>query len=76
MISLDPDPDLELVLAVTGPRMLSDQRMQPGHTRRALAQPGPRHNPPGLVHQLDIVMIRGPVITNEQNRHLRTSQLP
>ncbi len=76
MIGLDPDPDLELVLTVTGTGMFADQRMQPGHTGRALAQPGPGQNPPGLVHQLDIVMISGPVITNQQNCHLRTSRSP
>jgi hypothetical protein len=56
--------------------MLADQRMQPGHARRALAQPGPGQNPPGLVHQPGIVMISGPVITNQQNCHLRTSRSP
>ena len=31
---------------------------------------------PGLVHQLDIMMIGGPVITNQQNRHPHSSRLP
>ena len=75
MISLDPDPDLELVVAVTGAGVLPDQRMQPGHARRGAPQ-GPRQNPPGLVHQLDIMMIGGPVITNQQNRHPHSSRLP
>jgi hypothetical protein len=68
-IRLDPDPDFKLILAVTG-SVLADQRMEPGQARRALTQPGPRQSPPGLIHQLDIVMILGPVITNEQNPHL------
>jgi hypothetical protein len=46
MIGLDPDPDLELVLTVTGTGMFADQRMQPGHTCRALAQPGPGRTRP------------------------------
>jgi hypothetical protein len=74
MIGLDPDPDLEPVLTVTG--MLADQRMQPGHPGRALAQPRPRQRPAGLVHQPGIVMISGPVITSQQNCHLRTSRSP
>lgn len=74
MISLDPDPDLEIVLAVRDAGVLPDQRTQLGHARRALAQPGPLQRPPALVHQLDIMMTGGPVITREQNRHLCSSQ--
>jgi hypothetical protein len=76
MTGLDPDPDLQIVLVITSTGMLADQRMQPGHTGRALAQPGPGQNPPGLVHQLNVMMISGPVITNKQNRHPRTSRSP
>jgi hypothetical protein len=38
--------------------------------------PGPRQRPPGLIHQLDIMMIPSPVITHQQNRHPHTSQSP
>jgi len=54
--------------------MLADQCMQPGHV--GLAQPGPGQNPPAMVHQLNIMMISGPVITNQQNRHPRISRSP
>jgi hypothetical protein len=59
-VSLDPDLDLRLL--ITGAGVLTDQRMQPGHPRSALTEPGPRQRPAGLVHQLDIMMILSPVI--------------
>jgi hypothetical protein len=55
--------------------MLADQRVQPGHPGRALSQPGPSQRPPGLIHQLDIMMILSPVITHQQqHRYLSLRQ--
>jgi hypothetical protein len=47
--------------------MLPDQRVQPGHSSQAFVQPGPAQPTPGGVHHLHIVVILGPVISDEQH---------
>jgi hypothetical protein len=50
----------------------ADHRMQPGHPGRALGQPRPRQRPAAGLHQLDIMMIFGPVITHQQHARLQS----
>src|ERR1039458_9215988 len=52
--------------AAARPQILPDQGVHPAHPRHALRQPLPGQHPPGLVHQLHIVMILSPVIAHEQ----------
>jgi hypothetical protein len=52
--------------------MLTDQCMQPGHPLQALDQASPSQPPDDLVDELNVVVILGPVIPNEQ--HLRPSR--
>jgi len=75
-VGLDPDPHLlSLSLSVVA-ELLADHRVQPGHPRRALRQPGPGQHPPRLIHQLDVVMILSPVISCEKQRVSRPGQQP
>jgi hypothetical protein len=41
--------------------------MQPTDTSQPLGQPGPGQTAAGLVDQLDIMVVLGPVIPNEQH---------
>jgi hypothetical protein len=65
-VSLDPDRDLPGV-ALIGilAQLLADHRVQPGCTRHALGQPSLRQPPPGDIHQLNVVMCLGPVISDK-----------
>ena len=66
-VGLDPDRDLPgVVLVSVLAELLADHRVQPGDARHALRQPRLRQPPPGGVHQLDVMMVLGPVIPDKQ----------
>jgi hypothetical protein len=54
----------------------SDQRMQTGDPLHALRQPFPREPVASIVHDLHIVMIFSPVITDEQHAPSRSATTP
>jgi hypothetical protein len=70
---LDPNPHLGLGRLA---QLLADHRVQPGHPRRSLRQPGPGQRAPGLVHQLNVVMILCPVIAYQQHMSSRPRHHP
>jgi hypothetical protein len=47
--------------------MHGDQRVQPRHAVQALRKLRPSQPPAGLVNELDVVMVLGPVIPDEQH---------
>jgi hypothetical protein len=47
--------------------MLSDQRMQPGQSLQPFRKPDPSQPPAALVDQLDVMMVLGPVVPDEQH---------
>ncbi len=70
-VGLDPDdhPAGDLLRRQLRPvrrGVLGDQRMQPGDALQTLRQPGLRQSPTGLVLNLDVVVILGPVVPDEQ----------
>lgn len=65
-VGLDPDRHLGLVDVLT--EVLGDHRMQSSHPRYPLRQPGLGQPPPRGVHQLNVVMRLGPVVSHEQQR--------
>lgn len=65
-VGLDPHQDLGLVGVLPG--RLTHDRVQPGHARHALGQPGPGQPSAGAGHHLDVVMVLGPVISHEQSQ--------
>jgi hypothetical protein len=78
VVGLDPDAHLLRVLGVLG-----DQRMERRDARRALGQPPRNELPTSLVHDVDVVVILGPVVADEDqrnhlllhlNRHLEQSR--
>ena len=48
--------------------MISDQGVQPGQPRHPFGQTPPHEPVPGGIHNLNIVMILCPVVTDEQHR--------
>ncbi|GAA2901261.1 hypothetical protein GCM10010472_69360 [Pseudonocardia halophobica] len=74
-VGLDPDhhrpgrghPGLRVDRVVI--EVLGEQLVQPGHPGHALGQPGPAQPFPGLVEDLHIVVVLGPVIAHEQRHH-------
>jgi hypothetical protein len=65
-VGLDPDHHLRRVLV--GIEVIGDQRVQPGRPGHPFGQP-PRRQPVSRgVHDLDVVMIFCPVITDEHHR--------
>jgi len=50
--------------------MISDQGVQPGQPRHPFGQTPPHEPVPGGIHNLNIVMIFCPVVTDEQHRDL------
>lgn len=62
---LDPDHHRRVVLLVA--KVFTDHRVQPGDTRDALGQFRPAQHPARLVLQLDVVVLLGPVIPDEQH---------
>jgi hypothetical protein len=72
----EPAPAGPAALAAQGRRVqaLTDQRVQPAEPLNALRDPSARQPPPGLVDDLQIVMILGPVIPNKD--HSGRSFLP
>jgi len=72
-IGLDPDQHPLRFVAIT--EMISDQRVQPGDPDDPLRQPATGQPSTGLVHDLDVVMGLGPVITDEQHCGLPRSDL-
>ena len=62
-VGLGPDQHLGLVGVFA--ELLADHRVQPGDPGHALRQPRPGQPAPGLVHQLDIVMIFRPIVSHE-----------
>ncbi len=63
-VGLDPDHHPGLVGILT--ELRADHRVQTGHARHTLGQLRPAQHPPRFVLQLDIVVLFGPVITDEQ----------
>jgi hypothetical protein len=55
--------------------MYADQRVQPGDALQPFGQPRLGQPATGLVDELNIVMILGPVITHEQHHRLPPSPL-
>ena len=49
--------------------VLGDHLVQPGHPGHALGQPRPAQPLPVAVEDLDVVVVLGPVVTDEQHRH-------
>jgi hypothetical protein len=74
-VGLDPDhhrPSREHPgLGVDGGvvEVFGEHLVQPGHPSHALGQPGPAQPFPGLVEDLHIVVVLGPVIPHEQRHH-------
>ena len=64
-IGFDADHDLGRRL-----RVISDQLMQRADTGQSLRQTSPCDHRPRLVHQMHIVMILCPVVSDEQHRGL------
>src|SRR5208283_1390066 len=64
----DPDQHLRLVSALT--QLSADHRVQPGDPGHPLGQPCLGQRAPGLVHQLDVVMILRPIVSHEQQLDL------
>jgi hypothetical protein len=64
------DPDRDLPASVSGglAELRTDHGVQPGDARHAFGQPGLGQPVSGRVHQLDVVMVLGPVISHEQQR--------
>ena len=50
--------------------MLGDQRVQPGDPVQAFGQPRPGQPTPVLVDELDVVVVLGPVVPDEQHHTL------
>ena len=70
-VGLDPDDHLtgDLLGRQIGPGrrgVLGDQRMPPGDALQSLRQAGLGQPPPGLVLDLDVVVVFGPVVPDEQ----------
>jgi hypothetical protein len=65
-VGLDPDDHLGGVLV--GTEMFGDQRVQPGQPGYPFGQPSPGKPVSRGVHDLHVVMIFCPVITDEQHR--------
>ena len=63
---LDPDHHLRRVLV--GIEVIGNQRVQPGQPGHSFGQPPRRETVSCGVHDLDVVMIFCPVITDEQHR--------
>jgi len=63
-VSLDPNQYLGLVRILTP--LSTDHRVQPGQTYCPLGQPRLGQHPAGLIHQLDVVMILGPIVSHAQ----------
>jgi hypothetical protein len=60
------DADHHLARLLVGPQVRGDQLVQPCDAHHAFGQPRPTQPPPGLVLQLDVVMVFGPVVSHEQ----------
>jgi hypothetical protein len=61
---LDAHDDRRHLVVIT--QVFADHRMQPGNARHALGQLPTAEHPPGLVLQLDVVVIFRPVVSNKQ----------
>jgi hypothetical protein len=48
--------------------MLGDQLVQPGDPGQSLGQPPSRQPAAGVVHQIHVVMVFCPVVSDEQHR--------
>ena len=69
LVSLGPDHHLARTAAVRViAECLTGHGVQPGHPGHAFGQPGLRQPTARGVHQLDVVMILGPVVPNEQSQ--------
>jgi hypothetical protein len=62
------DPDHYLLRLVVRAQVASDQGVQHGQPGHPFGQPPPGKPVPGGVHDLDVVMIFCPVVTDEQHR--------
>ena len=79
-VGLDPDhhPARDLLAGQVGPirrGVLRDQRMESGDALQSLRQAGLRQPPARLVLQLEVVMILGPVVPDEQQHLAATPSL-
>jgi hypothetical protein len=61
------DPDQHLLRLELAPGLFGDQLVQPGHPGQALGQPRLALPAPGLVLDLHIVVVFGPVISHVQH---------
>ncbi len=72
-VGLDPDHHLHVLVGFLAD-LVADHRVQPGHADHALGRPRFGQPPPRGVHQLDVVMVLGPVITHEQSQRSSRSR--
>jgi hypothetical protein len=63
-VGLDADHDLRRLLVLA--QLLTEHRVQPGDPRDPLRQLGAAQHPAGLVLQLDVVVVLGPHIPDQQ----------
>ncbi len=65
-VGLNPDHHLERLVC---PDVLTDQRVQPSHSRYPFRQPGLGQFPSRGVHHLHVMVVFRPVIAHEQPHH-------